>query len=356
MAPELAPGEQELVERAEELARGIIAERAAAVDRGAETVAANLQALVEAGLAGLTVPAAYGGDEVSAVAELRVLEALAYGDGTTPFVIAQHYGTSRMLAASANEALRRAVLPSMADGSLLAGFGISQVRREGRPAVAAERREEGYRLHGFIPWMTGYGLFSHAVIAGILPEGEAVLAWVPFAESAQLRFSAPMELIAMNAAQTVSATCDNFDVGPAEIVSAEPAMRRARANATTVPCLLGLARACIDDLAALAERRNAPDSASAATRLAHRLAMLRPRFYGVAAELAEGGPEAPLAEVRAAATQLALDAASTLIVATGGGANALGHPAQRRLRESSIFATWGLSTEAINVAVTALSA
>lgn len=354
--PELTPREHDLIERAEELGRGIVADNAVAIDRGEFSVRQNLAALVAAGLAGIAVPRAYGGAGVSSVAELRVLEALAYGDGTTPFVIAQHYGTSRMLTQSDNEALCAAVLPQMASGALLSGFGISQVRRVDRPPVAALPQGDGYRFDGFIPWMTGYGLFSHAIIAAIRPDGQAVLAWAPFAATEQLRFSPPMELVAMNGALTVSATVAGLSVEPSEVVSIEPPARRARANATTVPCLFGVARACIDALTVLAEQRHAPATAQAAARLGERLAALRPAFYRLVRELTESGSETLLAEARAAATRLALDCATTLIVATGGGANASTHAAQRRLRETSVFATWGLSTEAVNVAVTALSA
>lgn len=353
--PGLRPDEREAIERAERLGHGIVAQNATAVDRGTLSARASLEAVVADGLAGIKVPRAYGGGEVGRPAELRILEALAYGDGVTPFVIAQHYGTSLMLAASSNAALRQAMLPRMATGELLTGFGISHLRRAGKPVLAATPQGEGYRFDGAIPWITGYGLFDYVVIAGTLPDGQALSAWVALRETAHLRFSPPMELVAIGASQTVSASVEGLVVGPDEIVAIGPNALRGRPNAPTVPCLFGLTRACINDLAELARRRDAPVSARAAERLAARLESQRWPFYELMAGRQEGEEVVALAEARAAATQLAFDAIGALIVASGGGANALAHPAQRRLREASVFATWGLSAEAIDLAVPALA-
>jgi len=337
--PKLTSREQELVERADALGHGLLAEQAAAVDAGTLSVRGNLERLAADGLTGITVPRAYGGLGAGDDVPLRVLEGLAYGDGTTPFVIAQHYGAASIIAASPNEALRQSMLPGMTTGETLCGFGISQVRRAGKPALAATalRDGEGYR-------------FDRVIIAGTLPDGRSLLALFPFQESERLRIDGVMDLVAMNGARTVSATVDGLVARPSNIVHIEPASRRAAANRTTVPCLYGLARASSDDLAALAERRDAPSFADAAAQLRNRLARQRAHFYG-------GGidSEALLAEVRAAATALAFDAVAALTIATAGSANARTSPVQRRLREASVFATWGLSTTASAVAVAALA-
>jgi alkylation response protein AidB-like acyl-CoA dehydrogenase len=353
--PEATAREQELIARADDLGRTLLAPNAAAVDAGTLSARANLQALAAAGLAGLRVPRQYGGDEVARAVYLRVLEGLSYGDGTTPFIIAQHYGTSVMVARSPNEALRARVLPAMASGDTLCGFGVSHIRRQGRPALAATPQGDDYRLDGVIPWMTGEGLFSHVVIGATLPDGDTLLSWAPFASSDGLRLDPPMELVAMNGARTVAAACEGLRVRAEDVLAGEPAGSRTRANTTTIPCLYGLARASVDDLEQLAARRAASASAAAAARLGERLERERRAFYAALPTLEDGPSEAPLAAARAAATQLAFDAIVALTVAVGGGANARTHPAQRRLREASVFATWGLSVEAVNAAVTRLS-
>jgi len=358
--PEATAREQELIARADDLGRTLLTPNAAAVDTGTLSVRENLQALAAAGLAGLRVPRQYGGDEVTRAVYLRVLEGLSYGDGTTPFIIAQHYGTSVMVARSPNEALRARVLPAMASGDTLCGFGVSHIRRQGRPALTATPQDAGllgddYRLDGMIPWMTGEGLFSHVVIGATLPDGDTLLSWAPFASSDGLRLEPPMELVAMNGARTVAAACEGLRVRAEDVLAVEPAGRRTRANTTTIPCLYGLARASVDDLEQLAARRAAPASAAAAARLGERLERERRAFYAALPTLEDGPSEVPLAAARPPATQLAFDAIVALTVAVGGGANARTHPAQRRLREASVFATWGLSVEAVNAAVTSLS-
>ncbi len=358
--PETTAREQELIARADDLGRTLLAANAVAVDEGTLSARANLQALAAAGLAGLRVPRPYGGDEAARAVYLRVLEGLSYGDGTTPFIIAQHYGTSVMVARSPNAALRARVLPAMAGGDTLCGFGVSHIRRQGRPALTATLQGAGshggdYRLDGVIPWMTGEGLFSHVVIGATLPDGDTLLSWAPFASSEGLRLESPMDLVAMNGARTVAATCEGLRVRADDVLAVEPAGSRARANTTAIPCLYGLARASIDDLEQRAARRGAPASAAAADRLRARLDGERRAFYAALPTLEDGPSEAPLAAARAAATQLAFSAIVALTVAVGGGANARTNPAQRRLREASVFATWGLSVEAVNVAVTRLS-
>jgi len=349
--PGLTSREEGLIERADALGRGVLARNATAVDRGTLSVAVNLRALAEAGLAGVTVPTEAGGAGAGPAIFHRVLEGLCYGDGTTPFVIAQHYGVVGMIVASPNERLK-ALLPRMATGELFCGFGISHLRRT-PPVLSATPYGAGYRLDGAVPWMTGYGLFSRVIIGGTLPDGQSLLAWTPFEESEELRIDPPMELVAMNGARTVSGRCEGLVVRPEDVVSIDQPQARAGANRTAVPCLYGIARACVDDLDALAERRAAPAYREAAARLRDRLDAQRPRFYALFAHKAD---ETAVAEARAAATTLALDAVGALTVATAGGANAIAHPAQRRLREASVFATWGLATEAANVAVAALSA
>ena len=351
----LAEREQELIERAEVLGRGMVAANATAVDRGMQPLDGHLAALAEVGLSGINVSPDFGGSGVGQRCELRILEALAYGDGTTPFVIAQHFGTCLMLAASSNVTLREAMLPPLARGERWAGFGISHVRREGRPVLAATPHGNGYRFDGTIPWITGYGLFDNIIIAGTLPDGQTVSAWIELRASPQIRFSPPMELVAMNAAQTVSATVEGLVVAGDEVVDVGPNALRGRPNAPTVPCLFGLTRACIDDLAALAARRGAAASARAAARLGGRLHHQRLEFYALMSGQPGGDSTPALSRARAAATRLALDAAGALIVAGGGGSNALTNPAQRRLREASVFATWGLSAESIDEAVTAFA-
>ncbi len=347
--------------RAEELARGLLAARAADIDRGVSSVRDTLAALAEAGLAGVTAPVAAGGLGGDESLSLRVLEKLTYGDGTTPFVLAQHYGATAMVAASENVDLRQALLPALATGSQWCGFGIAHTRRAGPPVLAATELDDGarYRFDGTIPWMTGHHLFDHLIVAGTLPDGRVLLALTPFADGPHLRIDPAMPLVAMNGAGTVSAVVDRLVVERSAVVSIESPSRRAGANKTSAACLFGLTRASVDDLAALAEKRSAAASAEAARRLDGRLRRARAFFYddvvGRGSAEDKDAAEQRLASARAEAFALALDAVGALIVATGGSANGRTHPAQRRLRETSVFATWGLAKTAIDAEVTLLA-
>jgi len=358
-APLRAMTPDEALRLAEEFGHGLLAARAEEIDRGARPVGENLRALAAVGLAGVTAPVALGGLGGDESLSLRVLEKLTYGDGTTPFVLAQHYGATGMIAASDNKTVRDALLPSLTRGEQWCGFGIAHVRRAGPPVLAATVLDGGarYRFDGTIPWMTGRGVFDHVIVAGTLPDGRALLALTSFADGPHLRIDPSMPLIAMNGAGTVSAVVEGLVVERSAVISIESSSRRAGANKTSASCLFGLTQASIDDLAALAERRSAPASAEAARRLDARLRQARMVFYDEVVGQPGGQPEAEgrLASSRADALALALDAVGALIVATGGSANGRAHPAQRRLRETSVFATWGLATTAINTEVTRLA-
>lgn len=356
-----AAAPDEILCRAEDLARGLLAERAADIDRGVSSVRETLAALAGAGLAGITAPLAAGGIDGGEALHLQVVETLTRGEGTTPFVVAQHYGATGMISASENAGLRQALLPALATGREWCGFGIAHTRRAGKPVLAATELDDGarYRFDGAIPWMTGHHLFDHLIVAGTLPDGRILLALTGFANGPHLRIDPAMPLVAMNGAGTVSAVVDGLVVEKDALVSIETPSRRAGANKTSAACLFGLARASIDDLAALAEKRSSPASAEGARRLGARLERARTFFYDEvvarAGEADKDAAEERLAASRADALSLALETTGAFIVATGGAANGLGHPAQRRLRELSVFATWGLAPTAISTAVTRLA-
>ena len=110
----------------------MLAPAAEATDRAAVVPRSHLEALAGAGLMGLYRPPA------PAPAVVReVYEALAGACGVTFFVWVQHHAPVRMLAASANEALRARYLEDLCAGRLLGGVAFAYLRRPGPPAVVA---------------------------------------------------------------------------------------------------------------------------------------------------------------------------------------------------------------------------
>ena len=135
------------------------------------------------------------------------------------------------------------------------------------------------------------------------------------------------------------------------ILAIEPVERRSAANKTSAPCLFGITRACLDDLNDVTQPAGV---ANARETLSARLEQQRIRYYA-ALQLPAIESEVAIDRARALALALSLDAIMSLIIATGGRANDASHPAQRRLREASVFATWGLSATSTDAALHTLA-
>ena len=78
-----------LREAARKLARGVIAERAAEVDRSEDYPWHNVEALVQAGFMGMTIPTEYGGQGLSYMDAVLVVEEMAAVCGVTGRIVVE---------------------------------------------------------------------------------------------------------------------------------------------------------------------------------------------------------------------------------------------------------------------------
>lgn len=279
---------------------------------------AHLDALAGAGLCGLFCPPA----PPAAVAR-EVFEILAGACGVTFFVWVQHHAPVRMLVASANEALRARHLDDLCAGRTLGGVAFAYLRRPGPPAVVATPVPGGYRVDGEAPWVTSWGLARQFAVAARLQD--QVVFFLVDAGSPAVRASPPLGLAAMNASSTVRLAFDGLVVADDDVLSVVPfadwqAQDRV-ATAKPNPAAFGIAATCVRLLGD--------------TALAGELEEARRRSYALA--------DAPAPDLdamvaaRAGSLELAVRAATALVVATGGRAMSTDHPAQRLLREAAFF-------------------
>ncbi|MBE9013494.1 hypothetical protein IQ250_25200 [Pseudanabaenaceae cyanobacterium LEGE 13415] len=56
----------------------------------------------------------------------------------------------------------------MGTGEALVGIGFSHLRRHDNPPLKAIETENGYQLHGHIPWITGFSFFETVLAAASL--------------------------------------------------------------------------------------------------------------------------------------------------------------------------------------------
>jgi alkylation response protein AidB-like acyl-CoA dehydrogenase len=315
---------------AREISDGVLFPGALEVDLSEVVPVERLDRLAAAGLYGLAGPPEAGGMGLADMATAHeIIEILASGCLTTTFVWLQHHGAVRALV-DASPVLRDAWLARLCTGATRAGIAFSGLRRPGPPILTAVPDGEGWRFHGFAPWVTGWGRIDVVRAAARREDGDIVWALVDATSGPTLR-AEPLRLAAVNASATVTLWFDSHLVPPDRVISVQPFDEWQAADRASLrlngSLALGVARRCAsllesDTLAAeLHARRRALDQAS---------------------------PDA-MPEQRARASELALRAAATLVVAGGGRAIALDHHAQRLAREALFLLVFG-QTAAIKAA------
>ena len=308
----------------------------------------HLRALADAGLYGLSGPVEAGGAGAPPAVRRLVYETLAGACGVTFFVWVQHHAPVRMLAASANAALRARWLPLLCAGDVLGGVAFAYLRRPGPPAVTAGPTDGGWVVGGEAPWVTSWGLAGMYAVAAAAGDDVVFFALPADPPPPAVRASPPLPLAAMAASATVRLTFDGLFVPATDVIATVPrAEWEARDRVATAhphPAPFGVAARAV---ALLSERGRATEQSaigSAAAALGRELDACREHAYG----LIGAGDQVPLedlVEARAWGLDLALRAASALVAATGGEAMALGHPGQRLVREAVFYSIQAQSPE-----------
>ena len=269
---------------------------------------------------------------------------LAAGCLTTTFVITQHVGACRRLAASRAPAKAR-FLPDLVSGRRWATVGISHLttsrRHVRQPVLRAEARGSGFVLEGEAPWVTSSPHADVLVVAAELDDRRQILAAVE-RESEGVEIPEPFSLVALSASCTGPVKFHGTFI-PEDQILAGPSpdvMAGGRGGTTgglqTSALALGLADAAIGYLEAEAERRGNLGSSASALRDQWHAA------YDDLMALARGAPRAGLdrSQLRRAANSLVLRATQSTLVAAKGAGFVSGHPANRWCREALFFLVW----------------
>lgn len=335
---------QDLLNTAETYLQKFVAPQAEIIDSNFQELARAIDGLEERSLLALRVPKHWGGIDIDAATFDRHQESIARYSGALWFLQAQHHSGTSMLAAGDNETLKNKYLPAIAKGELRLGVGFSHLRRSGIPAVTATPTNNGYLLSGTVPWVTGFGLFHKFVAAATLPDDRAVFGLVPFAnfagEGGTITCSEPMQLIAMNSTNTVTATLDNYWLQESQIISLKPAGWIAASDRKNVlksiPATLGCIRAGLDAIEAAAASKNSPAILAAWQKLEQKFDRLKHNFHqakncSFAEELA----------LRGEAIDLAVRCGQAAVTVSAGAANSIMHPAGRIYREALVYTVSG---------------
>jgi len=313
--------------------------RAASIDQDPLALRDALAELGRRGFLGLRIPREFGGLELGPIDFRRFQEDSARASGALAFLESQHQSACGILVRSPNQALRRKMLPDLAAGRQSAAIAFSHLRKSGAPALQAAAEPGGYRLDGRLPWVTGWGFFTHCVSAATLPDGRVLFVLHPLAESAELKPSAPLDLGAMGVTQTVAVEVAGLRIPDADVVDLHPATwireNDRIAVALQSPLALGCAAAAVDVL-----RAQRPGLGEAAERLDRELAACREEAFRAMEEPVD--LERSL-KARSAAIELMGRAAHAAVVGAAGAGNLMTHPAQRVYREALAFSVLALS-------------
>lgn len=169
--------ESELVANVRDLARGRFVERAAASDREGRFSQQNIDELLELKVPQMALSKDVGGLDISVEAQMRIMEEIAYGDGSTAVAINMHAVVAGFLQGMPPFPRRNAVLADMGQtGALICGPGSV-------PTGGLDNRQAGFRvrddgdfllIHGKAGFASGSEGAKYALIGGMVEvdEGE----------------------------------------------------------------------------------------------------------------------------------------------------------------------------------------
>ena len=296
-----------------------------------------IAALSERKLWGARVPADYGGLGLTPAALFAVCAAIGAGCGVTALLYAQHLTALPFLTRWGGPNAPD-LLAACARGDAILGLASSQATRWPGGPTQARHQDARVRVSGTVPWFSGAGLMTHALVAAddptLDPSDGLALALVPFAPPA-VAFSAPLDLIVLGGSQTVAATLTDLDV-TAGLLTAPPtrAAVRAAMEGSEGPLRgfnIGLAQAALD---LCAQTAYAPPQTQAVvawltTRLHHLSNELLGTLDGSASPQAMLDPELPVAGT----LNLLWDLGRLVVSAGAGSALKVGAPHNRLARE-----------------------
>ncbi|ESA34883.1 acyl- dehydrogenase [Leptolyngbya sp. Heron Island J] len=335
------------------LLQTLIAPQAAQLDREPMSLHRAFQALGSHGCLGLKASKEWGGQAWEAQAIYEFTEQLARYSGALVFLQSQHQRCVQELSNSDNLELKQKYLRAAISGRIGLGVGFSHLRRKQQPVMAQETAG-GYVFNGMVPWITGFGIFQHWMLAAQLPDGRAVFVLAPFhpVETA-LTFSEPMQLAALASTQTVTATLQNWLAPQALVLDIKPPgwiQTADRGYPLTHNCFaLGCAQGGLDILAK-AQSSALPAIGETYKRLSSEVNQCREATYRTLAT-----PSAERLRLRAWAIDLAVRCGHGAVIVSRGAANFSDHPAQRVYREALAFSVSGQSNQMMHASLTQLA-
>lgn len=309
---------------------------------------AQMELLTDAGGYRWNIPRQFGGDGVDSAEMLEIYRELAIGSLLTTFILTQRNAACLRIETSPNKTLAAKLLPSLCAGELFGTVGISHLTTSRQhmqtPVVTAKEvpGERGFRLTGSVPWVTAAMRADIIVTGGTFSDGRQILAAVPRNREG-MSVQSPIALMGLSSSQTsvvdlhdVLISRDEILHGPVERVMSAGTGGGAGSLGTSAVAI-GTAQGTLKMLAEEVDQR---------PELAEFFAPLESEAANLCFQLREAasGTETTgifsTESIRRRSNSLVLRTAQAWLAATKGAGFAVGHPAERAVRESMFFLVW----------------
>ena len=320
-----------------------LSDQAAELDQSNAWPHGQLMQCAKMGVFEWFLPKQWGGQEWSDEDIVRGYLRLSAACLTTTFVITQLTGACRRIAACDNDALKERLLPELAAGTRFATLGISHLttsrRHLARPVLRAEEIDDGIRLDGFSPWVTGAAHADYVVTGATLADDRQVLVTLPM-DIDQVTVPPPANLVGLSASQTGQVRLENvhlsrdwFIAGPTPHVM-QQGVGAGTGGLQTSTLAIGLATAAVDFLTSESTAR--ADLLQPARQFEEDLNSTRADLLAAAS----GKSVCTNEQLRIRANELALRSSQAALAAAKGTGYVIGHPVGRWCREALFFLVW----------------
>lgn len=290
-----------------------------------------------------------GGLGYGLAAQTEMLRALGRECGATAFTAWCQSACAWYLHQTRNQALKQRYLNAVLDGRLLAGTGMSNTVKHlagiEKHNLHAVRDGDGYVVSGALPWVSNLG-WTHIFAATAQTDDGYVMFVLP-ADREGVTLKACPEFCALEGTRTLTVVCRNVRVDDAEVL-AQPAgfadfIRRIKTGFILLQMGMGagIVDGCIDIISGSERAQNGVNRwlDNGADSLRSRLDAVWKQAVALAHAADQGRHDIlPVLKVRAATSELALDAARSAALHAGAKGYLMHHPAQRRNREALFVA------------------
>ena len=271
--------ELELIEKVDELANGPFRDGAAEHDSQGSFSAENMAKLRELGIPGMAMSKAVGGLEVSAEAQLRIMEAIAYGDASTAVALNMHLIVSGFVGAFPMFPHKDKVVRDMAEnGALICGPGSV-------PTAELDNRNAGYSavedgdhlvINGKAGFASGSDGAKYVLVGGSIDRGEGnepdLMITLPTTDTPGLNIKNNWDAMGLRGTASHDVVCEDMRIPRSEAMVVPAALARMAQEAAAANPLanqqravgglgiaaiwVGLAQAAFDETLAYVKERH----------------------------------------------------------------------------------------------------